>query len=398
VSTDITQRKLLEAQLQQAQKMEAVGQLAGGVAHDFNNILTTILGLAEIQLQNPTDKESMLKDIAEMKTAAQKAAALTRQLLAFSRKQVLQPKVLDMSAVVADMDKMLRRLLREDIELSTVVSAQLGRVKVDPSQIEQILMNLVVNARDAMPGGGKLTIDLANADLGEDYTRNHLGARSGPHVMLAVSDTGTGMDKTTISRLFEPFFTTKEKGKGTGLGLSTVYGIVKQSGGNIYVYSEPGQGTTFKIYLPRVDEEAERVAVGVPSAFQRGGSETILVVEDEDMVRQLILRVLKQGGYNVLEARNPQEAIGICRERKEPISLLMSDVVLPKMDGRTLSGKLTSLHSEMKVIYMSGYTDDVVVHHGMLDPGIEFIEKPMTPDIIRRKVREVLDSGHPGRP
>jgi CheY-like chemotaxis protein len=378
--------------------MEAVGQLAGGVAHDFNNILTTILGLAEIQLQNPTDKESMLKDIAEMKTAAQKAAALTRQLLAFSRKQVLQPKVLDMSAVVADMDKMLRRLLREDIELSTVVSSQLGRVKVDPSQIEQILMNLVVNARDAMPGGGKLTIDLTNADLGEDYTRNHLGARSGPHVMLAVSDTGTGMDKTTMSRLFEPFFTTKEKGKGTGLGLSTVYGIVKQSGGNIYVYSEPGQGTTFKIYLPRVDEEAERVAVGVPSAFQRGGSETILVVEDEDMVRQLILRVLKQGGYNVLEARNPQEAIGICRERKEPISLLMSDVVLPKMDGRTLSGKLTSLHSEMKVIYMSGYTDDVVVHHGMLDPGIEFIEKPMTPDIIRRKVREVLDSGHPGRP
>jgi signal transduction histidine kinase/ActR/RegA family two-component response regulator len=386
------EKEKLREQFLQAQKMEAVGQLAGGVAHDFNNILTAILGLSEFLLQNPGDKETMSADITEIKTAAQRAAVLTRQLLAFSRQQVLKPRILDLSVTIAEMDKMLRRVLNENIDLKTVVSPRLAAVKADPGQIEQVLMNLVVNARDAMPNGGRLTIELANVELTKDYVKEHLGASEGPHVMLAVSDTGAGMDKITISRLFEPFFTTKEKGKGTGLGLSTVYGIIKQSGGSIFVYSEIGKGSSFKVYLPQADEPAAVVATAQPSAAARGGTETILVVEDEEMVRKLLLRVLKQNGYHVLEARTPKEAIDICRENKKPIPLLMTDMVLPGMDGRTLARQLTSLYPAMKVIHMSGYTDIAMIHSGMLEPGFEFIEKPMTPDTICRRVRDVLDA------
>jgi signal transduction histidine kinase/ActR/RegA family two-component response regulator len=380
-----------EEQLRQAQKLEAVGQLAGGVAHDFNNLLTVITGYSDLMLRRVNGDESLRQKTHEIKHAAERAAALTRQLLAFSRKQVLQPKVLDLNSLVADTSKLLRRLIGEDIELILALKAASGRVLADPSQVEQVMMNLVVNARDAMPQGGKITIQTANVELDEAYAGMHIAIKPGAYLMLAVSDTGAGMDSETRAHIFEPFFTTKEVGKGTGLGLSTVYGIVKQSGGNIWVYSEVGQGTTFKIYLPRVAEEADaRVAATKPVDML--GTETVLLVEDEEMVRKLTREILQDSGYRVLEATNGEEALRLCQQRDDTIHLLLTDVVMPLMSGRESAERIASTCPAIKVLYMSGYTDDAIVHHGVLEPGTQLLEKPFTADILTRRVREVLDA------
>jgi len=381
-------------QLVQAQKMEAIGRLAGGVAHDFNNLLTAIIGYSEFLLASFDHGDPRRKDVEEIKKAADQAAALTRQLLAFSRKQVLQLQVLDLNAIISNMEKMLRRLIGEDIELVTVLDPALGRVKADPGQIEQVLMNLAVNARDAMPQGGKLTIETMNAYLDEDYARRHVDVQPGPYVMLAVSDTGVGMDAGTQAHLFEPFFTTKQVGQGTGLGLSTVYGIVKQSNGHIWVYSEPGHGTTFKIYLPMVEEVVELAEERTPvAAISQTGVEAVLLVEDNDDVRDLARRVLLQHGYSVLEARDGEEALLICERHEGPVHLLVTDVVMPGgLSGRQLAERLAALYPGMKVLYMSGYTDNAIVHHGVLGPGMAFLQKPFSPDVLVCKVREVLDT------
>ncbi|MFL6210413.1 MAG: PAS domain S-box protein [Pyrinomonadaceae bacterium] len=390
IARDVTERKLLEEQLRQAQKMEAVGQLAGGVAHDFNNLLTAITGYSELTLMRLQAADPLRRNIEEVKKAGERAAALTRQLLAFSRKQVLQPKVIDLNAVVSELEKMLRRLIGEDIGLRTALAPTLGSIKADPGQIEQIIMNLVVNARDAMPQGGKLTIETQNVYLDEDYAKTHIAVTPGPYVLLAVSDTGTGMDEKIRARIFEPFFTTKEVGKGTGLGLSTVYGIVKQSGGNIWVYSEVGLGTTFKVYLPRVDEGAEEYQRGAETEAALYGTETILLAEDEEMVRKLAREVLEMYGYQVLEAANGGAALLICERHTEPIHLLITDVIMPEMSGRKLAARLARLRPEMKVLYMSGYTDNAIVHQGVLDEGTNFIQKPFAPHALAQKVRAVL--------
>ncbi len=390
---DITERKRLEAQLRQSQKMEAVGRLAGGVAHDFNNLLTVITGYSDLLLEELSDDNRLRRAADEIHKAADRAASLTCQLLAFSRRQVLEPKVLHLNQVVSNIDKMLRRLIGEDIDLLTVLEPQLGRVKGDRGQIEQVIMNLALNARDAMPHGGKLTIETANVELDEAYTCSHIAVQPGPYVMLAVSDTGCGMDEETQAHLFEPFFTTKEPGQGTGLGLATVYGIVKQSGGNIWVYSEPERGTTFKIYLPRVEEAVEDAATGEPARHPPSGSETVLLVEDEQSVRQLVGEALRRNGYTVLEASNGAEAIRVCEGHQGPIQLLVTDVVMPEMGGRALAQRLASLRPEMKVLYMSGYTNNAIVHHGVLDPGTAFLQKPFRPADVARKVREVLEGG-----
>jgi len=380
-----------QEQLLQAQKLEAVGLLAGGVAHDFNNLLTVIGGYSNLLLRAAAEDDPGRHKIQEIVNASDRAASLTRQLLAFSRKQVLQPKVLNLNSVVPNMKRMLQRLIGEDIELRTVLQADLGNVKADPGQMEQIMMNLVVNARDAMPAGGKLTIETANVSLDETYARHHVSVVPGPYVMLAVSDSGVGMEEETKEHIFEPFFTTKALGKGTGLGLSTVYGIVKQSGGNIWVYSEIGKGTTFKIYLPRVDQTAEDYKP-VAAADRPKGTETILLVEDAEMVRNLAREVLEESGYLVLEAATGKAASRICEEYKETIHLLLTDVVMPEMSGRELANQLLSARPEMCVLYMSGYTDDTIVHHGVLEKGINFIEKPFSPDALAQKVREALKS------
>jgi PAS domain S-box-containing protein len=389
---DVTQRRTFEEQLRQSQKIEGIGQLAGGIAHDFNNLLTAITGYSDLTMRRLTAQDPLRQNIEEIKKAGDRAAALTRQLLAFSRKQVLQPKVLDLNAVVSELEKMLRRLIGEDIGLRTALESELGSIKADPGQIEQIIMNLVVNARDAMPKGGKLTIETKNVYLDEDYAKHHIDVSPGPYVMLAVSDTGTGMDKQTQERIFEPFFTTKEAGKGTGLGLSTVYGIVKQSGGNIWVYSEAGAGTTFEVYFPRVDEGAQEYKRSAETGEAIQGTETILLAEDEEMVRKLARRVLEMYGYRVLEAANGGAAFLICERHKEPIPLLITDVVMPEMSGRELADRLAQLRPEMKVLYISGYTDNAIVHHGVLDEGANFIQKPFPTDALARKVREVLDA------
>jgi len=391
---DITERKQLEQQFQQAQKMEAVGRLAGGVAHDFNNLLTAILGSADLVLDDLKPNAPEREEIQEIRRAALRAADLTRQLLAFSRQQVISPTVLNPNAVVANMDKLLRRLLGEDVDLRTVLTPEPGAIKADPSQLEQVVVNLAVNARDAMPGGGKLTIETQNVELDEEYAGGHVSAQPGSYVMLAVSDTGSGMDAVTQARIFEPFFTTKEKGKGTGLGLATVYGIVKQSGGWIWVYSEPGHGTTFKIYLPRVTEAAAPAAPSPVLPISVRGSETVLLVEDDEMIRALVQKVLKANGYTTLVAESGPAALRLAGQHDGRIHLLMTDVVMPGMNGREVAERLAPAHAGIEVLYLSGYTDDAIVHHGVLEPGIAFLQKPFTPAVLVRKVREVLDAAH----
>lgn len=397
---DVTERKhtqealqRTEEQLRQSQKMEAVGRLAGGVAHDFNNLLTAIIGCAELIWVQINSNDPLRPTIEEIIKAGERAAALTSQLLAFSRKQMLQPKVLDLNSVVTNLEKMLWRLIGEDIELVTVLAPDLGRVKADPGQVEQVILNLIVNSRDAMPDGGKVIIETSNINLGD--VSSHPDTRPGPYVMMAVSDTGAGMDVETRLRIFEPFFTTKETGQGTGLGLSTVYGIIKQSGGDISVYSEAGAGTTFKIYLPRVEEAAgterrsgERIS---KFASMPKGSETVLVVEDDQTVRKLACQALRLSGYHVLEAANAGEALLICERQDGVIHLMLADVIMPQMSGRELAVRLAPMRPEMKTLFMSGYTDNAVFLQGGLEEGVAFIQKPFTPNSLSSKVRRVLD-------
>lgn len=398
IARDITARKQMEKalheseeQLRQAQKMESIGTLAGGIAHDFNNLMTAVTGYSELTLRRMPEDDPLRTMIAEIKNAGDRAASLTRQLLAFSRKQILQPVVLDLNTVVSGMGKMLPRLIGEDIELCLKLSVPLDQVKADPGQMEQVLLNLAVNARDAMPTGGFLTIKTENADLTDRFTKRRLGVEPGSYVVLSVSDDGCGMDDETQTHIFEPFFTTKEVGRGTGLGLSTVYGIVKQSGGSILVYSEVGRGTTFKIYLPRVPEAMEIETVcDEPRSVPRG-HETILLVEDEDMVRNLCKEVLEAYGYTVVPAANGEDALRVCEESDGPTDLLITDVVMPQMSGRELAQRVAALRPDTKVLYMSGFTDDAVVRHGVLDDGICFIQKPFSPDALALKARSILD-------
>ena len=388
---EITERRRLEAQLRQAQKMEAVGRLAGGVAHDFNNVLTAIFGYADLINEELPEGHHARQDLGEIRKAAQRASTLTRQLLAFSRQQVLQPVVLSLNDLVQDIENMLVRLIGEDVQLRLGLSPHAGNVRADAGQIQQVLMNLVVNARDAMPAGGKLLIETAGTELTEQYAESHQPVLPGAYVMLAVSDTGVGMDAETKARIFEPFFTTKEKGRGTGLGLSTVYGIVKQSGGYVWVYSEPGRGTTFKLYFPRVDAPAETPAP-TREAATLAGTETILLAEDDDMLRPLAKGLLEKLGYTVLDAENAERALGAAGAHAGPIQLLVADVVMPGASGRELARRLAQSRPDTRVLYVSGYTDDAIVHHGMLEPGLNFLQKPFTPAALARKVREVLDS------
>ena len=389
---DIAERRQLEEQLRQSQKMDAIGRLAGGIAHDFNNLLTVIAGRAQMILARLRPEEPIHRDATLVRTTADRAAALTQQLLAFSRKQVLQPQVLDLNAVMTAMGPMLSRLIGEDIKLAVVPAAGLDRVKADPGQIEQVIVNLVVNSRDAMPQGGRLSIETANVELDEAYARRHVSVPAGQYVMLAVSDSGSGMDEQTRSRVFEPFFTTKEPGKGTGLGLATVYGIVKQSGGDIRLYSEVGTGTTFKIYLPRV---VEMVSLPDPttsvSAMAPRGDETVLLVEDEPEVRDLAREILEGSGYTVLQACDALEAVFIAERHAGPIHLLLTDVIMPRQSGRALVERLRPLRPEMQVLYMSGYTNDAIVRHGVLDPDTLFIQKPFSPAALGHKVRAAID-------
>jgi PAS domain S-box-containing protein len=396
---DITERKraeqemvTLQEQLRQSQKMEAIGQLAGGIAHDFNNLLTIIKGYSQLSLMGLKEGNALKVNIEQIEKAANRAAELTSRILAFSRHQMMEMKVLNLNTIVKNLNEMLHRMIGENIELMTHLREDLRRVKTDHGQIEQVIMNLAVNAKDAMPHGGKLTIETANVDLDEEYARNHVAVTPGRYVMLAVSDTGVGMTPEIKEKVFEPFFTTKKKGEGTGLGLSTVYGIVKQSSGNIWVYSEPGKGTTFKIYLPCVDEPLDEIRKeGVVREGLPRGSETILVVEDEEVVRKLTVRILQEQGYRVLEGGQGTDAFPIADEHEGQIHLLLTDVVMPKMSGKELAGRIASLRPGIKVLYMSGYTDNAIAHHGIFDKGINFIQKPFTVDGLVRKVREVLD-------
>jgi len=390
VLLDITGRRRLEDQLRQAQKMEAVGMLAGGVAHDFNNLLTIITGYSQLILNNIEQDDPNRHSVEQIMKAGERAAALTKQLLAFSRRQVLQPKVLELNKLVTSLATMLQRLIGEDIDLRLVLPQELGRVSADPGQIEQVLMNLVVNARDAMPQGGVLTVETKNIHLDEHYVGRHISAKPGPYVLLAVSDTGAGMDQATQARLFEPFFTTKGSGKGTGLGLSTVFGIIKQSGGSVEVYSEPGRGTSVKVYLPRIDQPVA-IETQAERAKAARGSETLLLVEDDEMVRTLVHETLLREGYRILDAPGPIEAKKLADQHKGTIHLMITDVVMPKINGRDLAEQLTRRRPEMKVLYMSGYTDNAVLANGILDKEVAFLQKPFTPTALTQKVRDVLE-------
>jgi PAS domain S-box-containing protein len=390
IMVDITERKALETQLQQSRKMEAVGRLAGGIAHDFNNLLTIISGYTEMALSRPHLPSEAHADIERIENASGRAAALVRQLLAFSRKQVLQPKILDLNKIVLNLDSLLRRLMDERIEMVTRVKDDLGKVKADPAQVEQVIMNLVVNARDAMPEGGRLVVETCNTDLDANYAVDHVSVKPGRYVMLAVSDTGVGMDRQTVAHIFEPFFTTKESGRGTGLGLSTVYGIVKQSGGYIWVYSEPGKGSTFKVYLPRVDEVPEAVGAAQIAPRAQRGTETILIVEDEEAVRELIQTVLTEKGYDVIPSLDPQHAEQIAARFAGEIHLLLTDMVMPGISGRELAERISAKRRGIRVLFMSGYTDNVITSGGMLEEGLAFLQKPFSPAALVQKVREVL--------
>ncbi|HEY1463985.1 MAG TPA: ATP-binding protein [Terriglobales bacterium] len=398
VSNDITLRKLAEEelgrtqqQLAQSQKMEAIGRLAGGLAHDFNNILGVVLGYGEQTLQTLSPEAAERRYVQRMVEAGNRAARLVQQLLAFSRKQVLQPRIINLNSVVVEMKQLLERLAGEDVEISVKLDSNLGSVKADPAQMERVIMNLAVNARDAMPEGGKLILETANAELDASYINRHTAAVAGKYVMLAISDTGVGIDKEIQSKIFDPFFTTKASGKGTGLGLATVYGIVNQSGGYVWVYSEMGKGATFKIYLPLVEAKPEPIFLQ-PVAFQSPtGSETILVVEDDKLLREFICEVLGSSGYSVLAASNGNEALELVAQHKGAIHLLLTDVVMPGMSGRALSTQLLSAQPKLKVLYMSGYTENAIVHHGVLDRGVQLIQKPFTIGSLARKVREILE-------
>ncbi len=389
---DITEHKRLEEQLRQAVKMEAVGRLAGGVAHDFNNLLTAIMGYCAMLMQQLPEEGAHVQKLAQINLASERAAALTQQLLAFSRKQVLRMRVVDLNGVISDIGEMLRRLIGEHIDLVTFLDPELPRVRADHGQIEQIIMNLAVNARDAMPHGGRLTLETAYVTLDEEYAKFHLEVKAGSYVMISMSDNGLGMEADTRSRIFEPFFTTKGKELGTGLGLSTVYGIVKQHGGHITVYSEQNVGTTFKIYLPRVEEFPEEMPVSVLTPQQPRGDETILLVEDEEIVRNIATEFLQMLGYTLLSVGDPEEALALCADHPGNINLLLTDVILPKMDGRTLSRRLSRIRPDVRVLYVSGYTENAIVHHGVLDHGIHFLQKPFSMDALALKVREVLDA------
>ena len=392
VLMDVTKRRQLEDQLRHAQKMETVGMLAGGVAHDFNNLLTIISGYSQLILNSLDPNDPNHYSAEQILKAGERAAALTQQLLAFSRRQVLQPRVLDLNKLVSGLSTMLRRLIGEDIDLKLVLRPDLGMVSADAGRIEQVLMNLVVNARDAMPKGGTLTIETANIFLDENYTSRHLAVKSGPYTQIAVSDNGGGMDEVTQARLFEPFFTTKASGRGTGLGLSTVFGIVKQSGGNLDVYSVPGHGTSVKVYLPRIDQPV----LLAPEAKHHGvtrGSETVLLVEDDEMVRHLVRESLVRAGYKVMDTSDPLEARRISDKHRGTIHLLITDVVMPKVSGRELAEELKGRRPAMKVLYMSGYTDNAIVNSGILHQEVAFLQKPFTPAALTQKVRDTLDNG-----
>jgi PAS domain S-box-containing protein len=388
VIQDITQRRAAEEQLRQAQKMEAIGQLSGGIAHDFNNLLTVVLANADMLADRLPEGDARREDVDEISKAAESAATLTRQLLAFSRRQVLEPRVISLNGVVTGMEKMLRRLIGEHIEFSTALRENLGHIYADAGQLEQVIMNLAVNARDAMPRGGKLRIDTMDAELDETYSRAHVPVKPGRYAMMSISDTGCGMDPETQSHIFEPFFTTKEK--GTGLGLSTCYGIVKQSAGFIWVYSEPGVGTTFKIYLPRVDREVDAAARHKAPAAA-GGSETILVVEDEESLREVTRRILQARGYSVLLACDGAEGLAMCAAKSGPIDLIVSDVVTPTLGGTDMAQRLLDQGNRTPVLFMSGYVDKMIPTGGVLQPGVNFIQKPFGPEALARKVREMLD-------
>ena len=392
VAQDISERHLLEQQLRQAQKMEAVGRLAGGVAHDFNNLLMVIKGHTELLMNGLPPADGMSRKISQIDRAADRATALTKQLLAFSRMQVLQPRVMSLNGVVEDMGKLLPRLIGEDVELGIRMAQDLGKIRADASQMEQIIMNLAVNARDAMPTGGRLLIETSNAELDRTYNTTHPIVKAGRYVLLAVSDTGTGMDAETQAHIFEPFFTTKEPGKGTGLGLATVYGVVKQSGGFVWVYSEVGKGTSFKIYLPRVDQPEDKGSVPLPFAEAPRGTETILLAEDEQDVREVAREFLESGGYTVIEAHNGAEALRLAVEHKAAINLLVTDMVMPGMTGKELARRLQHQHSGIGVVYMSGYSEQTAAETTQAEANMLLLTKPFSRGSILRAVREALNA------